>query len=179
MPTHTLSAERDNWTPSIEVLQKAGASPSAALHRERHGALIKEARQLEQKQQQDKEELMKGATRQQQQDGSSSGDETRARPYSWFGVVAALGGVDQEVDQTGGDGTVRDGATTASAHHAQSHMKDGMNALNERGQKINQLSDKTGDLENNASEYKSMAEQMRKKLEKQNKGLNFLNPFLR
>lgn len=171
------SAERDNWKPSIEALQNAGASSSTALHRERHGALIEEARQLEQGQKQqrhasDKEELMKGAI-QQQQDGS--GGTQRARRSPWLDVVGAIAGLDHEAARHDGHGSVS--ATNANARHAQSNINEGMNALNERGQKINQLSEKTGDLEYNASEYKDLAGQVRRKLEKQNKGLNFLNPF--
>jgi hypothetical protein len=173
------TAERDNWKPSIDALQKAGASSSTALHRERHGALIEEARQLEQDQKEqqhatEKEELMKGAI-QQQQDGS--GGAQRARRSPWYDVVGAIAGLDQEALPHDGNGPAS--AATANARNAHSHMNDGMNALNERGQKINQLSDKTGDLEYNASEYKDLAEQVRRKLEKKNKGLNFLNPFSR
>ena len=173
------TAERDNWKPSIQALQNAGASSSTALHRERHGALIEEARQLEQDQKQqqhasNKQELMKGAI-QHPQDGS--GGTRRAHRSPWFDVVEAVAGLEPEAVRHGGRGPVS--ATAAKARHARSHMNDGMSALNERGQKINQLSEKTGDLEYNASEYKDLAEQIRRKLEKQNKGLNFLNPFSR
>ena len=69
--------------------------------------------------------------------------------------------------------------TQASARRAQTNIMDGMNALNDRGMKIQQLSEKTDSLENNTVEYKDLAAQVRMKLEKQNKGLNFLNPFAR
>jgi Synaptobrevin len=161
-------AERDNWTPAVHALREAGARDSAALERERHGALMEEARELEQQQAAEKEELLRGAVR-------TGG----ARRSSWMDVAgAAIAGLDQEKlhqpDNHDAVGTVK-----GAAQQAHFHMRDGMNAINERGNKINQLSEKTNDLENNAGEYKDLAAQVRKKLEKQNKGLNFLNPFAR
>lgn len=167
---NTKTAERDNWVPAIHALREAGARDSAALEQELHGALIEEARELEQQQKEEaeREELLKGAA-------MRSGATRR-----WMDVAgAAIAGLDQEKlqphDASNHDGAV--GAVKGAAQKAHFHMRDGMNALNERGNKINQLSDKTNDLENNAGEYKDLAAQVRKKLEKQNKGLNFLNPF--
>ena len=172
-PTKTPTAERDNWVPAIHALRDAGARDSAALERELHGALIEEAREFEQQQKEEaeREELLRGA-----RSGAA------VRRSSWMDVAgAAIAGLDQEKlqphDNSNHDGVV--GAVKGAAQKAHFHMRDGMNALNERGNKINQLSDKTNDLENNAGEYKDLAAQVRKKLEKQNKGLNFLNPFTR
>lgn len=157
---YTQTAERDNMVPAMEALQRGGAQASAALYREQHGALVEQAREIEElsKHEQEHAELMM-AGKQQQHD----------RRGSW--LTDAIAGLDDE--------RVEDKVKNhqAQAHSAQSHMKDALSGIQDRGNKINDLGDKTADLEDNAAEYQSLAAQMRQKLEKQNKGLNFLNPF--
>jgi chromosome segregation ATPase len=145
--------------PAMEALQKGGALASAALQREQHGALVEEARKLEEasKHEQEHSELMAGA----------AGKE--GRRGSW--LSDAIAGLDEERLED----KVKNHHT--QAHSAQSHMKDALSGIQDRGDKINDLGDKTAELEDNAAEYQSLAAQMRQKLEKQNKGLNFLNPF--
>jgi chromosome segregation ATPase len=154
----SFTAERDNWKPAIQALRDGGAEDSAAFETERHGALVEEARELEEKHQ--TEELFRGRA------------DQLERRRSWMDVAGdAIAGLDQE--------QVDEAATTqqGKAQQAHSHMKDATNAIHERGHKINQLGSKASDLDNNAGEYKDLAAKVRQKLENKNKGLNFLNPF--
>lgn len=147
--------------PAMEALQKGGALASAALQREQHGALVEEARKLEEasKQEQEHAELMAGA----------AAKPKEGRRGSW--LTDAIAGLDEERLED----KVQNHHT--QAHSAQSHMKDALSGIQDRGDKINDLGEKTAALEDNAAEYQNLAAQMRQKLEKQNKGLNFLNPF--
>jgi nucleotidyltransferase/DNA polymerase involved in DNA repair len=163
-----FTAQRDNWTPAIHILKQFGAKNSEVLYREQHGALIEEARELESERQ--KLQLPNEIEQELQ---STSPQQQRPRRSTWLDVAgAALAGLDQEKLQPKEDvGTL--------ASNAHSEMKDGLHALQHRGNKVNELSDKTDALENNANEFKRLAMEARKRLEKKNKGMNFLNPFAR
>lgn len=62
-----------------------------------------------------------------------------------------------------------DTAANDKAKHLSNEMADNKNALLERGEKLEQLADKTAQLERNASEFKGNARQLRHALEKRNK----------
>jgi syntaxin-binding protein 5 len=60
------------------------------------------------------------------------------------------------------DAKVADAA--AKADSAKGNMGDNMNALHIRGQKINELGEKTQELEENAKQYGSLASQLKDKV---------------
>ncbi len=62
-----------------------------------------------------------------------------------------------------------DTSANDKAKHLSNEMADNKNALLERGEKLEQLADKTAQLERDASEFKGNARQLRHALEKRNK----------
>jgi hypothetical protein len=153
--------------PAVDALLQGGAEESEALERERRGALISEARELEKEREEraakTKEELFEHVPAE--------------RRRSWVEMAGdAIAGLEQERYHQEPKPTSATEAKGA-AQRVQSQMQDNINLMHERGQKIEDLGDKSKQLEENATEYKDLAGQLRAKLENQNKGMNFLNPF--
>lgn len=158
------TAERDNLQPAMIALKEGGASASEALERERHGALVEEARQVEQS----RKEKQDAADRAELLPAGGGGNNKKRTSI----MERLKGGLDSEVVEQPSNHH-----QTKAARGAHDNMKDAMNAIHHRGAKINDLGKKTQDLEDGTAEYQNLAAQVRKKLEKQNQGLNFLNPF--
>ena len=156
--------------PSIVTLRDLGAADSALFETETHGALVEEAREVEKNRQERRKEEEEAAMQKILQQGGAKEHAVPSSPgqgpsRNFLGMhIPPLGLQNEEV---GKDERAQEAKGLAQQAH--SKMSHAMNALLERGEKIDELGKKTTDLEEGAGEYKDLAAQLRAKLEKQNK----------
>eukprot|EP00541_Cyclophora_tenuis_P019138 CAMPEP_0116549840 /NCGR_PEP_ID=MMETSP0397-20121206/5100_1 /TAXON_ID=216820 /ORGANISM="Cyclophora tenuis, Strain ECT3854" /LENGTH=227 /DNA_ID=CAMNT_0004074615 /DNA_START=200 /DNA_END=886 /DNA_ORIENTATION=+ len=177
-------AQRDNMQPSIVTLRELGAEYSKLYEMEENGELAQEARGWEMERQERKERKQQQEEKEQaemqkilsQGAATVDGRDPAERPSpkkgkSFLGLsLPGLGGGGANNNKAPSNADDAKGL----AQQAHANMNDALNALRERGEKINELGDKAADLENNAQEYTSLASRLREKMERKNR-----NPFSR
>jgi hypothetical protein len=157
-------AQRDGNHEAVELLKKFGASSSDLYDLEQHGELTRDVKEFDEQQrvrlerqkryQREVEEAeFKAKLEAMRADGTSSNGKDKKGNF-----FRKLSHHKEEVESSAAAKDAQD--KTASAKTA---MNENMRLIQERGEKINELKNRTDRMENNVAEYAELAAQLKAK----------------